>query len=115
MKFINTALAIGMLSDGNVTIKTLSKNEVESWLKENYEQALNACNPSHANTLDGISRVLGYDFLGTAKGERFTLKTGDECLVFALVPPPGYGRETREFTDDEIKNCKISYRLVKME
>lgn len=113
-KFMNTALAIGMLSDGEVKIETLTEEQAKIWLQENGQQALNACNPNHSNTLDGLSRVLEMDVLSTASGERFTMKSGDVCLVFGLVPPPGYGRETREFTDDEIKQCKISYRLVSM-
>ncbi len=114
MQFMNTALAIGMLSDGTCTIKTLSQDEVKSWLEHNFEKATNACNPNHSNTLNGLSRILGVDLQGSATGERFTMTLGDECLVFGLVPPTGYGRDTREFTDEEIEQCSISYRLVSM-
>lgn len=113
-KYMNTALAIAMLSDGQVTVTSLSEGEVKTWLEENGDHAINACNPTHSNTLDGLSRLLGRDFLSTATGARFTMQSGDKCLVFGLVPPPGYGRETREFTDEEIASCKISYRLVSM-
>ena len=114
MRYINTALAIGMLTDGDVSIETISLNYAKKWVNANLHTLTNACNPHHANTLDGLSRQLGIDIQSGATGARFTMNSGDQCLVFALVPPPGYGRETREFTDEELNECKISFRLVTM-
>jgi len=115
MKYINTALALAMLQDGNVKISTLSEKQAKIWLEENFENATNACNPHHANTLNGLTRQLGVNVQSGATGERFTMDKGDECLVFGLVPPKNYGRETREFTDDELAECRITFRLVQME
>ncbi len=113
MRHVNTALAIGMLSDGNLSLKTISTDQAVEWL--NQGEFENSSNPSHNNTLVALSKILDMDMVSNATGARFIMNAGDECLVMALTPPPGFGRETREFTDDEIAQCKFSFRLVKME
>ncbi len=106
-KYFNTTLGLSMLPDGNVSVETLTTDEATGWLREGFE---NVANPSHANTLNAVSRHLGVD-VRQAKGGRIKLIAGDECLVAEISGVP---RETREFTNEEIAAATFTFRLVKV-
>ena len=105
--YFNTTLGLSMLPDGGVFIETLTAEGAAAWLRRGFE---NVANPSHANTLDAVSRHLGVD-VRQAKGGRIKLASGDECLVAEISGVP---RETREFTDAEITAATFTFRLVKV-
>ena len=105
-RFFNTTLGLSMLEDGDFQVKTLSQEEVVEWLKVGDFE--NVANPTHANSLDAISRKIDFD-LREAQGGRINLKPGDQCLVAQIS---GIPRETREFTDEEIAKAEFSFRLV---
>jgi len=107
-RFFNTTLGISMLPDGQFKLKTLTIKEVKNWLQNNNFQ--NVANPNHANSLDAISRKISVD-VRNAEGRRVSLSVGDECLVAQIS---GIPRETREFTDKEIKAATFTFRLVKI-
>jgi len=106
-KYFNTTLGLSMLPDGNISVGTLTAEEAAGWLRQEFE---NVANPSHANTLDAVSRHLGVD-VRQAKGGRIKLTAGDGCLVAEISGVP---RETREFTDAEITAATFTFRLVKV-
>jgi hypothetical protein len=105
-KYFNTTLGLSMLPDGIFSVQTISADKAADWLRQ--DGIINAANPSHANSLDAISRKIGVDVRG-AKGGRVALVGGDECLVAQIS---GIPRETREFSDAEIAVARFEFRLV---
>lgn len=105
-KYFNTTLGMSMLTDGMIEVFTVDEAAAADYLRQ--EGLVNAANPSHANTLDVISRRLGVD-VRDAKGGRVTLEAGDSCLVVEISNVP---RETREFTDEEVAKATFKFRLV---
>jgi hypothetical protein len=107
-QYFNTTLGLSMLPDGDCTIKTLSLEEAKAYLQK--DGLTNAANPSHANTLDAVSKKLAVD-VRAAKGGRVALVSGDSCLVAEISNVP---RETREFTEAEIAQAIFKFRLVEV-
>ena len=108
MDYFNTTLGLSMLPNGQVAIRTVSSEEAAEFILAGVD---NVANPSHANTLDAVSRHLGVD-VRSAKGGRIRLEAGDRCLVAEISGVP---RETREFTDKEIGSAIFTFRLVEVE
>lgn len=107
LKYFNTTLGLSMLPDGQVAVRTVSPEEAAEFLRAGVN---NVANPSHANTLDAISRRTGVD-VRSATGGRVALKSGDSCLVAEISGVP---RETREFTDKEVSAATFTFRLVEV-
>lgn len=97
-----------MLPDGKFDLKTLSAQEATEFFSSDFE---NVANPSHANTLDAVSKRLEIN-VRDAKGGRVFLNSGDQCLVAEISGVP---RVTREFTDEEIVAATFRFRLLKAE
>jgi hypothetical protein len=106
--YFNTTLGVSMLPDGSINVETITDHEATAYLHGTFE---NVANPSHANTLDAVSRHLGVNVRG-AKGGRIKLESGDACLVAEISGVP---RETREFTDEEIAAATFTFRLVQVQ
>lgn len=112
-RYFNTTLGLSMLPDGRFFVEALTWGEARAWLCGAFE---NVVNPSHTNSLDAICRHLNVDGrlaekICNAKGGRVILQRGDECLVAQIENVP---RETREFTDEEVKNASFAFRLVRV-
>jgi len=105
-KYFNTTLGSSMLPDGMIEIVTIAEDVAANYLLD--PEVVNAANPSHANTLDAMSRRLGVD-VRSAKGGRVSLEAGDSCLIVEIGNIP---RETREFTDEEVAKATLMFRLV---
>lgn len=105
-KYFNTTFAPSMVTDGVVIFRTITIEEAKEFLRESCE---NIANPTHSNSLQAISQLLTVD-VRNAKGGKVTLKVGDTVLVAQVS---GLPRETREFTDEEIKAAEFEFRLVK--
>ncbi len=110
-KFFNTAFSLSMVVPPfTMTGSELTPDEASKWLKQDVQ---NVANPTHANTLDAVSKKLGVDVLD-AKGGRVVLNSGDECLVAQVTFPPSVPRETKEYTDEQVALGKFSFVLVKV-
>lgn len=109
-RFFNTAFSLSMVAcPFTMAGKELTPEEASKWLKQ--EGFKNVANPSHANTLDAVSKKLGVD-VRDAKGGRVVLKSEDECLVAQVTFPTSVPRETKEYTDEQVALGKFSFILV---
>jgi hypothetical protein len=97
-----------MAPDGDLSVQTIDETAAAEFLRQ--EGMANVANPTHANSLDAISRRLGVDVRNT-RGGRVLLSSGDECLVGEIGNVP---RETREFTDAEIAKATFRFRIIKV-
>lgn len=109
-KLFNTAFSLSMVVPpfGMEGIE-LTPAEAAEWLRQ--EGVVNAANPTHANTLDAVSKKVGVD-MRAAKGGRVVLGKGDGCLVAQVVFPPSVPRETKEYTDEQVALGTFSFILV---
>ena len=106
--FFNTTLGLSMLTDGDVSVRTVSDQEAVEFLGQ--PDISNVANPQHGNSLQAITQKLGVD-VRDAKGGRVLLASGDRCLVAEIS---GIPRETREFSDEEIAAATFKFRIVTM-
>lgn len=106
-RYFNTTFGISMAPDGLARILTVSPENAARYLSDPFE---NIANPGHGNTLDAVSGLLGID-VRNAKGGRVRLSEGDQCLVAEVgnLPPQ---RETRQYSDEEIKAATFTFRIV---
>ena len=104
-RYFNTTLGISMLPDGDCTVETVTEETAAQYLLSDVE---NVANPSHGNSLQAITQLLGADVCNP-KGGRVFLKSGDSCLVAEVS---GIPRETREFTNEEIEAATFRFRIV---
>jgi len=107
MRFFNTTLGLSMLPDGDMSVTTITNEKAAEFLREGCQ---NVANPNHSNSLQAITQAIGVD-VRNAQGGRVKLNQGDICLVAEIS---GIPRETREFTDEEIKAAKFNFRLVEV-
>lgn len=70
-KYFNTTLGLSMLQDGNFSVATVTEESAAGYLAEG--DVLNVANPSHANTLDAVSRRLGVDVRSAKATFKFRL------------------------------------------
>lgn len=111
-RFFNTAYSLSMHSTFPVQLDMveLSAEDAAKWLAEG--NVNNVANPTHANTLDAVSKKLNVDVKSTAKGGRVILTSGDHMLVAQVTFPPSVPRETKEYTDEQVALGKFTFVLV---
>lgn len=108
-KYFNTAFSLSMVpfpfhADG----EQLTAEKAAEFLAGN---VANVANPSHANTLDAVTKKLGVD-VRNAKGGRVKLMKGDQILVAQVTFPPSVPRETKEYTDEQVAQGVFEFDLV---
>ena len=111
MLYLNNALSSTMLMDGEYKIRSLQDEEVVLYLNDAISRSefVHAGNPSHKPTWDAVAKRLQIPAIAEPKGGKIALKAGDRLLVAEVS---GLPRETREFTEAEIKAATIRFRLM---
>lgn len=110
-RYFNTAFSLSMVgAPFTLEGRELTPPQAKVWL-EVFDDIQNVANPSHANTLDAVSKKLGID-VRDAKGGRVKLDKGDQALIAQVSFPPTVPRETKEYTDEQIALGTFSFVLV---
>lgn len=111
-KYFNTAFSLSMVCPPfTITGRELTLAEAAEWLQSGY--VVNVANPTHANTLDAVSRKLGVD-VRNGSGDRVVLGSESECLVAQVFFPSSVPRETKEYSEEHIALGRFSFVLLKV-
>ena len=105
--FFGFALADSMFSDGLITRRTLSIDEVKTLVTAG---VVSCCNPSHQATITAMQSRFNLEVAIPATPPRVSLQDGDSVIVMGVRGLPRL-TDRHEYTDEEVAGATFVFSL----
>jgi hypothetical protein len=105
--YFGFALADSMFSDGLITRRTLSTDEVKTLVQAG---VVSCCNPSHQATITAMQSRFNLEVAIPATPPRVSLQDGDSVIVMGVRGLPRL-TDRHEYTESEVAGATFVFSL----